>query len=70
MFWFDLIDIGMEIMSQVFVFEKKLYKTETNGPKMIKFGANCLKMVAMCRPRCDPDIKKTQTMFRFDLIVI
>ena len=42
MFWFDLIDIGMEIMSQVFVFEKKLYKAETNGSKMIKLGPNQL----------------------------
>ena len=40
----------MEIMPQVFVFEKKLYKVETYGSKMIKFGAKCLKMVAM---HCD-----------------
>ena len=46
-------------MPQVFVFKKKKwYKAETNGLKMIKFGANCLKMVAMCRSCCDQDIKK------------
>ena len=33
MFYFDLIDIGMEIKPIVFVFEKKLYKVETNGFK-------------------------------------
>ena len=45
-------------MPQVFVFEKKLYKAETNGSKMIKFGAKGLKMVAMRRSRCDQDIRK------------
>ena len=30
----------MEIIPQVLVLEKKLYKAETNGPKMIKFGPN------------------------------
>ena len=43
-------------MPQVFVFEKKLYEAETNGSKIIKFGANCLKMVAMRLSRCDQDI--------------
>ena len=43
-------------MPQVFVFEKKLYKAETNGSKMIKSGAKCLQMVAMRRSRCDQDI--------------
>ena len=43
----------MEIMPQVFVFEKKLYKAETNGSKMIKFGENHPKMGAMCRLYCD-----------------
>ena len=46
----------MEMMHEVFVFEKKLYKAETNGPKMIKFGAKCRKMVAMRRSCCDQDI--------------
>ena len=46
-------------MHQVFVFEKKLHKAETNGSKMIKFGAKCLKMVAMRRSRCDKDITQS-----------
>ena len=45
-------------MPQDFVFEKTLYKAETNGSKMIKFGAKCLEMTAMRRPHCDQDIKK------------
>ena len=57
----------MEIMPQVFVFEKKLYEAETNGSKIIKFGANCLKMVAMCRSRCDQGIGKRRKCF--DLIL-
>ena len=56
----------MEIMPQVFVFEKKLYKAETNGSKMIKVGAKCLKMVAMRRSRCDQGIRKRRKCF--DLI--
>ena len=35
-FWFVL---GMDIMPKVFVFGKKSCKAETNGSKMIKFGA-------------------------------
>ena len=57
----------MEIMPQVFVFEKKLNKAETNGSKMIKFGAKCLKMVAMRRSRCDQDITKRRKYFDFIL---
>ena len=59
LFCFDLVDIGMEIMPRVFVFEKrKSFKAGTNGSKMIKFSANCLKIVAMCRSRCDQGISK------------
>ena len=54
-------------MPQVLVFEKKLYKAETNGQKIIKFGANCLKMVAMSRSRCDQGIKERRKFF--DLIL-
>ena len=59
MFYFDLIDIEMEIMPQAFVFEKKIYKAETNVSKMIKFGAKCLGMVAMRRSHCDQDIRQS-----------
>ena len=42
--WFyNLIDIEMKMMSQMFVYKIlviKSYKTESNGLKVIKFGAN------------------------------
>ena len=57
----------MKIMPQVFVFEKKLCTAETNGSKMIKFGPNQLKMVAMCRSRCDQGItKRRKCLIRSD----
>ena len=49
----------MEIMPQVFVFEKKLNKAETNGSKMIKFGAKSLEMTAMRRSHFDQDITQS-----------
>ena len=54
-------------MPQVFVFEKKLYKAETNGSKMIKFGAKYLKMVAMRRSRYDQGIRKRRKCFNLIL---
>ena len=57
----------MEMMPQVFVFEKKLYKAETNSSKMIKFGANCLKMVEMRRSRYDQGIRKQRKFFNLNL---
>ena len=49
MFLCGLIDIGIEMIPLVFVFKKNQNKTETNGSKMIKFGANNFEMGALCR---------------------
>ena len=39
----------MDMMNpNVFIFKKKFNKTVSKGSKMIKFGSNFLKMVAMC----------------------
>ena len=46
-------------MPQGLVFEKKMwYKAETNGSKMIKFGANHPRIGAMCHLLCDSGIRK------------
>ena len=41
-------------------FWKNWYKAKTNGSKMIKFGAKCLKMIAMRRSCCDQGIKNEE----------
>ena len=46
MFLSGLKDIEQELMPQMIIFKKKSHLAETNGSKMIKFGAN--QMAQIC----------------------